>query len=100
MIINDFVKVLSSYKLHGLIQFMISLLWIYPNGDQLYHQHYGSILYLVMFPDWTLIMNILFGILGIFFSWKVFNNRMNLGYGYLFIFLLLTLSIIVPLIIL
>ncbi|PCJ26814.1 MAG: hypothetical protein COA97_05325 [Flavobacteriales bacterium] len=96
--LKEFVSILMNPKIHSVIQFVISLLWIYENGHRLYNQHYGGVMYLIMFPDWWLFMNISFGSFGMFVALWVFYEKMKIGKGYLFIFLALLISLIFPVI--
>ena len=84
----------------GLIIIFINLYWIWDNLYLLYLYHYSSVLFLIMFPDWLLILNAIFGLIGVFIGSKVIRKKMKIQQGILIDLVILliggSLKIIMP----
>jgi len=67
----------------GLIILLINAYWIWNNLYLLYLYHYSSVLFLIMFPDWTLILNAVLGLIGTLIGIKVIRKKMKIKQGIL-----------------
>lgn len=60
----------------------IDILWIWDNLSRLYFQHFGGgVLYLFHYPDWILILNSVFGIVGLFIGYNVVKTCLKITLG-------------------
>jgi hypothetical protein len=87
-------------KINGILQIIMSTFWIYHYGILLYQYHFTDILFAFMYPNWTLILFIFMGILGIVIGSSVILGKKKIKTGYLQIFGLLIIGIIIDLIVL
>ena len=63
----------------GIILIIVNLLWTYHFAYFLYAYHFiEGILWLFMYPDWLLIVNILIGIIGIVLGVRLIKNKLKL----------------------
>jgi hypothetical protein len=85
--------------LNGIIQIVLSLLWISHFGNLYYKYHFTDILFAFMLPDWTLILFMLMGILGIVIGLSVLFGKKKIKTGYFQIFGLLIVGIIIEMIV-
>jgi len=76
----------------GQIILIINSYWIWDNLYLLYLYHYSSILFFIMFPDWTLILNAILGLIGIVISIKVIRKKMKIMQGILIDLLILLIG--------
>ena len=76
----------------GQIILIINTYWIWDNLYLLYLYHYSSILFFIMFPDWTLILNAILGLIGIVISIKVIRKKMKIKQGILIDLLILLIG--------
>lgn len=85
---------------NGIVQILLSIIWIYNYATLLYQYHYTDILFAFMYPNWTLIFFILIGLLGILIGSYVILGKKKIKTGYLQILGLLIIGIITDLIVL
>lgn len=71
-------------RVTGLTMILVNVYWIWDNLHILYLYHSTDILFLFIFPDWTLIISALAGLSGIFFSIKVLIGRLRISDGIIF----------------
>ena len=77
----------------GLIFATINLLWTIHFACFFYKYHFiTGILYLFMYPDWFLIVNMTIGIIGFYISMLLFRNKLKMKF-YLIIEIVLFLVI-------
>ena len=76
----------------GLVILFINVYWIWDNLYLLYLYHYSSVLFLIMFPDWTLISNAVLGFIGIFIGIKMIRKKMKIKQGILIDLLILAIG--------
>ena len=85
--------------INGIIQLLLSIFWIGHYGVLFYQYHYTDILFAFMYPNWTLILFLLMGVLGITIGLSVLLGKKTIKTGYFQIFGLLIVGIIIDLII-
>ena len=71
---NDLIKKYKN-KIIGTLILIINIIW---TGDWIwlfYGYHYSGKLYLFMYPDWILILNTIFGLIGILIGTKLMKGR-------------------------
>lgn len=85
--------------INGIIQILLSIFWIWQYGILLYQYNYTDILFNFMYPNWTLILYILMGVLGIIIGLSVLFAKKKIKTGYFQIFGLLIIGIVINLII-
>lgn len=86
------------FLINGLIQIVFSMYWIWENGLRLYQQKSLSILFIVMFPDWMLVLNIVFGTIGLHIGVLTLRSKVSLVKGYTLIFTLFIIGFIIKMI--
>ena len=65
----------------GIVFGIANLLWIIHFAHLFYLYHFCKcLLFLFMYPDWILIINMITGIIGIFLSILLFRNRLKLKF--------------------
>ena len=79
-------------RIHGIIQIVISIVFIYFQAELLYGYHFSGNLYLFMIPNWILVLNILLGIIGIFIGVKTYKGTLKIWQGYLLLITILILG--------
>ena len=67
----------------GLIITLINLYWIWYSLRLLYLYHYSNILFLIMIPDWLLILNSILGLVGIFIGLSIIRQKIMIKKGIL-----------------
>ena len=72
-------------KIHGIIQIIISVLWILNECNFLYMYYVKGGLYIYMKPDVIIFLNILIAILGLIAGYKTIQGQLNIKIGYLII---------------
>jgi len=84
-------------RIHGIIQIVISIVFIYFHAGLFYGYNFTNILYLVMIPNWILILNMLLGIIGIFIGVKTYKGTLKIwkGYAWLIAILILGSSLVI-----
>ena len=55
----------SKYKIIGIIILIINIIWTVDWIWLFYGYHFTGILWMFMYPDWILILNAIFGLIGI-----------------------------------
>lgn len=93
-------KLFKSNYFNGVIQIILSLFWIYNYAILLYQYHFTDILFAFMYPNWTLVLFILMGVLGIIIGLSTLLGKNNIKTSYFQIFGLLIIGIIIDLIVL
>lgn len=69
---------------------LISLLWIYFFAHLLYaYQFNKEILWLFMYPNWVLIVNIIIGIIGIIIGILLIKNKLSIRKSSLIVIIIL-----------
>lgn len=93
--LNKLDKVLNGVKLHSIIQLLVSLIWVVGHAKSLYQNNYGGGLFMCFgyVPDWQLILDIFFGLIGCYIAYIVFIKRIKILRGYLYVTLLFLISI-------
>ena len=79
-------------RIHGIIQIVISIVFIYFHAELFYGYHFSGNLYLFMIPNWILVLNILLGIIGIFIGVKTYKGTLKIWQGYLLLITILILG--------
>jgi hypothetical protein len=62
----------------GLIIIAVNLYWIWDNLYLMYQYRITGILWLFMYPDWVLILNAIFGLIGILIGTNLFRQKMKI----------------------
>ena len=68
----------SKNKIIGIIILIINIIW---TGDWIwlfYTYHFTGRLWLFMYPDWILILNIVFGMIGIIIGLRLIKERFKI----------------------
>ena len=92
-------KLLNSTSINGIIQIVASLFWVWHFGELLYLYHYTDIAFLFMYPNWTLILFILMGLIGALIGLSVFLKKRKIKNGYFLLIGLFVIGLIINLII-
>ncbi len=71
---------------------LINAFWIWDNLYLLYQYNYTGILWLFMYPEWTLILNSVLGILGIIIGIRLVRHKLKLRNGIISSVLLIILG--------
>ncbi len=62
----------------GLIQIVLSSYWIYEMISLYYKHHYTDILFVFMYPDWVLFLNIILSLINLYFGIKLILNKVSI----------------------
>ena len=62
----------------GLIIIAVNLYWIWDNLYLMYQYRIAGILWLFMYPDWVLILNAIFGLVGILIGTNLIRQKMKI----------------------
>ncbi|WP_420552607.1 hypothetical protein [Tenacibaculum aiptasiae] len=92
-------KLLNSTSINGLIQIITSLFWVWHFGELLYLYHYTDILFFFMYPNWTLVLFILMGLIGALIGLSVLLKKRKIKNGYFLLIGLFVIGLIIDLII-
>ena len=72
-------KINKTNLIIGIILIIVNILWTYNFAYFLYSYHFREgILWLIMYPDWVLIVNILIGIIGVVLGVRLIKNKLKL----------------------
>lgn len=93
------VKLFQNSLFNGIIQIILSVLWIWHYGILLYYYNFTDILFAFIVPTWTIILFILMGILGIIIGISVCVGKQKIKKGYFQIFCLLIIGVLIDLIV-
>ena len=77
------LKQLSNSKLHGIIQIILSGYWTYLTIDRIINQVIYEHIYIVMIPNWTLALDTITGLIGIYIGIRTFASSINVMKSYL-----------------
>jgi hypothetical protein len=61
----------------GLVLAVINILWTAHWIWLFYAYHFTSILWLFMYPDWVLILNISIGLIGVYIGYRLIKSKMS-----------------------
>ena len=61
----------------GAIFAIMNILWTIDTVCLFYKYHFTDIMFLFMYPDWVLIVNMIIGIIGLYMSIILFINRLK-----------------------
>lgn len=92
-------KLLNSVSINGIIQIIASLFWVWHFGELLYLYHYTDILFYFMYPNWTLVLFILMGLIGASIGLSVFLKKRKIKNGYFLLIGLFVIGLIIDLIV-
>lgn len=56
---------IKNSKIYSTLLICYSIFWVWIHASTLYKYHFPESIYVRMYPDWILILNILLGLLGI-----------------------------------
>jgi uncharacterized membrane protein YsdA (DUF1294 family) len=76
----------------GLTIILIDTYWIWDNLYLLYQYNYTGILWLFMYPEWTLILNSILGILGMIIGIGLIRHKLKIKKGIISTVLLIILG--------
>lgn len=65
----------------GLIIVLLNLFWVWRNLYLLYMYNYSGRLWMIMFPEWTLLLNSVLGLLGITIGLRLTLNKLTIKKG-------------------
>ncbi|WP_408031440.1 hypothetical protein [Tenacibaculum xiamenense] len=92
-------KLLNSKSINGIIQVIASLFWVWNFVELLYLYHYTDILFNFMYPNWTLVLFILMGLIGALIGSSVFLKKKKIKNGYFLLIGLFVIGLIINLIV-
>jgi hypothetical protein len=69
-------------KINGAIQILISFVFVFFHCELFYGYNFTNNLYLVMIPNWIIVVNILLGIVGIHTGLWIYRNKLKIWKGY------------------
>ena len=93
------IKLLNNSSLNGIIQIIASLFWVWYFGELLYLYHYTDILFYFMYPNWTLILFISMGLIGVWVGLSVFLKKRKIKNGYFLLIGLFVIGLLIDLIV-
>ena len=93
---NNFTRL---NQISGTIIILFNLFWIWENLRLLYLYHNSNTLFLIMYPDWMLSLNAIFGLIGTFIGIYMVRGRLRLKTGIIISILFLLVSGLLKLII-
>ena len=93
------VKLFQSTFFNGIIQILLSLFWVWQFGELLYLYHYTDILFFFMYPNWTLILFILMGLIGFLVGLSVLSKKIKIKNGYFLLIGLFVVGLIIDIIV-
>ena len=64
----------------GITCAVINLLWTIHFAHRFYLYHFTDIMFLSMYPDWILFVNMTIGIIGLYISLLLFRNRLKMNF--------------------
>jgi len=85
-------KRIDKHLITGLIIILINIYWIWDNLYLLYQYNYSGLLWLFMYPEWTLILNSVLGLLGIIIGIRLILHKLTLKKGIITSVLLIILG--------
>ena len=93
--IDKMIKIIQSSWLNGLILISLSLyeVWIYSMLFYMYH--FTELLFAFRYPDWTLVLYIILGFLGVLNGLYVFLKKVKVRKGYSVLILLFLVIIVI-----
>lgn len=74
---------------------IINILWSFHYIWLFYAYHFTNILWLFMYPDWVLIINIIIGFIGIYLGLKLLKKSIGLKKALIIDFVLIVLGTII-----
>jgi hypothetical protein len=86
---------LKQKKLIGILIILINLFWIWLSLELLYRYHFTEFHPTFYIPDWILIMNSIFAIVGIAIGFKVINKELSMKRALLTDFVLIFIGVII-----
>jgi hypothetical protein len=66
------------YQIVGVVFAIANLLWTISFAYLFYCHHFTNALWLFMYPDWVLIVNITIGSIGFYISMLLFRNKLKM----------------------
>jgi uncharacterized membrane protein AbrB (regulator of aidB expression) len=79
----------------GILIILMNLFWIWFSLDLLYLYHFTEFHPTFYIPDWILIMNSIFGIIGIIIGIRVLKKKMNIKKALLTVFVLILIGLLI-----
>jgi len=68
----------SKYKIIGILILIINIIWTVDWIWLFYGYHFTGILWMYMYPDWILILNIVFGMIGIIIGMRLLKESFKI----------------------
>jgi hypothetical protein len=93
------ISLFQNSSLNGIIQMLLSLFWVWHFGELLYLYHYTDILFFFMYPNWTLILFILMGLIGALIGLSVFLKKIKIKNGYFLLIGLFVIGLIIDIVV-
>ena len=87
-------KINSSF-IHGTIQIVMSIFWIWNFGRLFYAYHFTDLLFYYMYPDWVLFLFISMSVFGILIGLSVIFKKRKIKVGYFQLFGLLIIGLLI-----
>lgn len=69
---------MNKFKIIGLTIIISNLFWFWFSIDLLYKYHYTEFHPTFYIPNWILIMNLIFGIVGVLIGYKLLNRKLTI----------------------
>ena len=76
------LNILNKNVIHGIIQMLFSVYWLWHYGRLMYLYHFTDIAFFFMYPDWKLILFITLSIFGITVGYIVLIKKMKIKISY------------------
>jgi hypothetical protein len=90
-------KRIDKHLITGLIIILINTYWIWDNLYLLYQYNYSGLLWLFMYPEWTLILNSVLGLFGILIGIKQILRKLTITKGIISSILLIVIGELIQL---
>lgn len=76
----------------GLIQIILSVVWLYQMISIYYKYHYTDVIFTFMYPNWVLFLNIVLSSINLYFGIKLITGKISNKRSYLTMFVLITIG--------
>lgn len=86
-------------KLNGLVQIVLSLIWLWHYGSLLYQYNYTNLQFIFVYPNWALVVFLVLGILGVLIGLSVLLEKKSVKAGYFQFFVLFTIGLVTDIIV-
>lgn len=80
------------YKTIGIIFIIMDIFWLYMNIGRFYGQNFGGMLFMFLIPNKLLIINMILGLVCLFYSIRISKYKINIYKGMVINIVLMSLG--------